>query len=52
MRPVVLAGGPTRRRTAPDEVLQPLADEWHEIPAGTFRKEGTDVPTFLFLITK
>lgn len=34
------------------EVLQPLAAEWHEIPAGTFRKEGTDVPTFLFLINK
>jgi predicted RNA methylase len=34
------------------EVLRPLVAEWHEIPAGTFRKEGTDVPTFLFLINK
>lgn len=34
------------------EALQPLADEWHEIPAGTFRKEGTEVATCLFLITK
>lgn len=32
--------------------LRHLSTEWHEIPAGTFRKEGTEVPTFLFLITK
>ena len=33
------------------EALRHLADEWHELPAGTFRKEGTEVATCLFLIT-
>lgn len=34
------------------EALQGMAVEWHEIPAGTFRKEGTEVATCLFLIIK
>ena len=33
------------------EALRHLADEWHDLPAGTFRKEGTEVATCLFLIT-
>lgn len=33
------------------EHLKPLADEWIEIPAGTFKREGTDVPTVLLLIS-
>ena len=32
--------------------LRHLADEWHDIPAGAFRAEGTSVATYLFRITK
>jgi predicted RNA methylase len=38
----------TRHRT---EALQPLADLWEVIPAGTFKGEGTNVETVLFRIT-
>jgi predicted RNA methylase len=37
----------TRHREA---ALQPLADYWQVLPAGTFRAEGTDVETVLFRI--
>ena len=34
------------------DALQSLADHWEEIPAGTFRQEGTPVATYLLRITK
>lgn len=38
----------TRHRKS---ALRHLADHWEKIPAGTFRSEGTNVPTVLFRIT-
>ena len=43
----ICMAGPHRTRA-----LRPLADEWHELPAGTFRAEGTNVATCRILITK
>ena len=34
-----------------ETVLRGLADHWETIPAGTFRKEGTNVETYLLRIT-
>lgn len=33
-----------------EKALRPLASTWEQIPAGTFRQEGTDVPTILLTI--
>ena len=35
-----------------EKALRPLAATWEEIPAGTFRSEGTNVPTVLLTIKK
>lgn len=35
-----------------EKELRPLADTWEEIPAGAFRREGTNVPTILLTIKK
>lgn len=34
-----------------ERALRHQADTWEKIPAGTFRQEGTDVPTILLTIT-
>lgn len=34
------------------EALQDMADTWQELPAGTFRQEGTNIETVLLSITK
>jgi SAM-dependent methyltransferase len=43
----ICMAGPHRLRAFRD-----LADQWHELPASTFRAEGTAVETYLFRITK
>lgn len=39
------ANGPRQR-----DKLQPIADEWHPLPAGSFRTEGTNVDAVLLVI--
>lgn len=41
----ICANGPRQR-----EKLKPLADEWHDLPAGTFSESGTMVNTALLVI--
>ncbi len=43
----ICANGPRQR-----EQLQPLADEWHDLPAKTFAKEGTNVNASLIVCNK
>lgn len=34
-----------------ETALRDLCDHWEEVPAGTFRQSGTDVPCYLFRMT-
>lgn len=34
-----------------EQALKPLCESWEPIPAGTFRREGTEVPTVLLTMT-
>jgi SAM-dependent methyltransferase len=43
----IVAAGP-RQRAA----LEPIADQWHDLPAGSFRSEGTDVAAAIVVIDK
>lgn len=38
--------------TQREKVLRPMSETWREVPAGAFRKEGTDIPTILLSIIK
>jgi hypothetical protein len=39
---------PERNRT----ILRPMSYTWQKVPAGTFRSEGTNIPTILLSIIK
>lgn len=41
----ICANGPRQR-----EALEPIASEWHDLPAGTFKEQGTMVNTALLVI--
>jgi predicted RNA methylase len=41
----ICMGGDIRRRQ-----FQPIAEQWIELPVGTFGKEGTNVETFMFTV--
>lgn len=41
----ICANGPRQQ-----EHLQPLASQWHELPAGSFKNEGTNVNTAIVVI--
>jgi 16S rRNA G1207 methylase RsmC len=38
--------------TKQNELLKPMACEWHELPANSFREEGTDASVALLVIDK
>ncbi len=42
----ICAGGPRQR-----EQLEPMCDEWHDLPVGTFKEAGTGVSTALIVMT-
>lgn len=43
----ICANGPKQRKH-----LQPIATEWHDLPSGSFKSEGTNVETAIFVYQK
>jgi hypothetical protein len=40
------AAGPKQRKA-----LEPIADEWHDLPAGSFKSEGTNVSAAIVVMS-